>query len=183
MLHDRRFDKDNASMKPHSNKKFIDVLNVFQNRDHLLRVSTFIFIMSAAVILAITGVAKIWSSFGSVEVLAQPDPLTGMAFGRLMFVVGIAECAIAALCLLVKSNRVRLFIIAWLATNFLVYRIGLLAMGWHTPCKCLGGFTDAIHMSPHVADKVMRIVLGYLLIGSYAFSLILYGVYKSSKNN
>jgi hypothetical protein len=41
-------------------------------------------------------------------------------------------------------------------------------MGWHRACNCLGNFTDAIHVSPQIADNVMKGVLAYLLIGSYA---------------
>jgi hypothetical protein len=40
-------------------------------------------------------------------------------------------------------------------------------MHWNRPCSCLGSFTDAIHVSPQVADNVMKSLLAYLFIGSY----------------
>ncbi|MBI3849679.1 MAG: hypothetical protein HY298_05230 [Verrucomicrobia bacterium] len=33
---------------------------------------------------------------------------------------------------------------------------------------CLGHLTDALHMSPQTADELMKVILAYLLIGSYA---------------
>jgi hypothetical protein len=32
----------------------------------------------------------------------------------------------------------------------------------------MGYFTDALHIPPQTADTVMKIILAYLLIGSYA---------------
>jgi hypothetical protein len=61
----------------------------------------------------------------------------------------------------------KLWVIAWLATNFFVYRCGLWWMGWHRPCSCMGNLTDALHIRPEVADNIMKVILAYLLIGSY----------------
>jgi hypothetical protein len=40
-------------------------------------------------------------------------------------------------------------------------------VGWHKPCSCLGNLTDALHIPPQTADTAMKIILAYLLIGSY----------------
>jgi hypothetical protein len=40
-------------------------------------------------------------------------------------------------------------------------------MNWHRPCNCLGNLTDALHISPQTADNIMKLLLAYLLIGSY----------------
>ena len=45
------------------------------------------FILSAGVILLITGVAKVWSGLGTAKVLAVADPITGITFGRLMLII------------------------------------------------------------------------------------------------
>ena len=34
-------------------------------------------------------------------------------------------------------------------------------------CDVLGNLTDALHISPQTADTAMKIILGYLLVGSY----------------
>jgi hypothetical protein len=58
--------------------------------------------------------------------------------------------------------------LAWLSTSFLIYRFGLVWAGYHKPCPCLGNLTDALHIPPQTADTAMKIILAYLLIGSYA---------------
>src|ERR1022692_729687 len=34
-------------------------------------------------------------------------------------------------------------------------------------CACLGNLTDALHISPQTAETAMKIILGYLPLGSY----------------
>ena len=125
------------------------------------------FTLSAVVILTITGVAKVWTAFAPTKVLAVADPITGVSFGHLMLAVGGVELVIASICLFAQSQTLKLGLIAWLATNFVVYRLGLWWIGWHKPCSCMGNLTDALHLKPEVADNLMKVILAYLLIGSY----------------
>jgi len=104
------------------------------------------FVVSAGVILAFTGIAKAWSAFGAARLLTVADPLTGITFGHLMLVVGMVEIVIALFCFFGKSQKVALGLVAWLATNFVVYRFGLWWVGYHKPCSCLGNLTDALHI-------------------------------------
>ena len=126
------------------------------------------FIVSAGVILAITGIAKVWSGLGNSKLLAVADPILGIQFGHLMLTVGVLEIVIALVCCFSRRQTVALGLVAWLATNILFYRVGLWWMDWHRPCSCLGNLTDALHLSPQTADTAMKIILGYLLVGSYA---------------
>lgn len=66
-----------------------------------------------------------------------------------------------------RHQRLATLLVAWLATNFLVYRLGLWWMGWHKPCGCMGSLTSALHLSEQAADNIMKGVLAYLLLGSY----------------
>jgi hypothetical protein len=85
-----------------------------------------------------------------------------------MMDVGLAEIVTALICFINRRPALSLGLVAWLSTNFVFYRIGLVWVGWHKPCSCLGNLTDALHISPQTADTVMKIILAYLLIGSYA---------------
>ena len=125
------------------------------------------FIHSAATILIVTGAAKVWTAFGGVRLLTMADPIVGMPFKYLMLSVGMAEVAIALVCFFSKRQTLALGLVAWISTNFVVYRLGLWLMNWHRPCNCLGNLTDALHISPQVANNIMKVVLAYLLIGSY----------------
>ena len=126
-----------------------------------------IFLFSARVLLSITGCAKIWSSFGAAKVLELSEPVFNFEFRHLLMAVGFIELGVAAVCLLSKNYKLTSILTLWLATNFVVYRFSLMWVGYHKPCPCLGNLTDALHISPHTADTAMKIILGYLLLGSY----------------
>jgi hypothetical protein len=125
------------------------------------------FALSAGAILATSGIAKVWSGLGSSKFLAVVDPIIGIKFGQLMSLVGLVEIVIALVCFFSKRQILALTLVAWISTNFAVYRLGLWWMNWHRPCNCLGNLTDALHISPQTADNIMKVVLAYLLIGSY----------------
>jgi len=125
------------------------------------------FVISAGGILLLTGTAKVWSAFGSAEILNDVDPLLNLQFGHLIFAAGALELMVASLCLFSKARQAATSIVAWLATILLAYRLSLWWVGWYRPCSCLGNFTDALHIPQQTADTAMKIILTYLLIGSY----------------
>jgi hypothetical protein len=129
------------------------------------------FIFSAGSLLLITGSAKIVSAFGKAKVLNMIDPILRISFGHLMLIVGILEIVISLFCLLTKRHYLCLCLVAWLGTCFLVHRLGLLWISYQEPCHCLGSLTDALHISQQTADSIAKIILAYLLFGSYFFLL------------
>ncbi len=139
------------------------------------------FVLTAGVILAITGVAKIWTGFGNTKFLVVVDPIIGLKFGQLMLVVGMAEILVVLVCFFNKRQKLALGLVAWMSTNFVVYRLGLWWMNWKSPCGCLGNLTDALHISPQTADNIMKVLLAYLLVGSYG-SLVATWAKKRTKN-
>jgi len=128
------------------------------------------FLQSAGTLLLITAFAKLASSFGNARVLDIPDPVLSISFRDMFRFVGVLELMIALVCFFGKSVTIRAMFVAWLATSFIIYRIGLLWVHYSRPCGCLGNLTDALNISPETADIAAKVVLGYLLLGSY-FSL------------
>jgi hypothetical protein len=125
------------------------------------------FILSAGGIFLITGLAKIFSAFGSAKYLDLVDPVFGISFGHLMLSVGIIELIVSGICFFLRRWRLSLGLVTWMATSFAAYRMGLSYTGWHRPCSCMGNLTDALHIPPKVADGSMKFILAYLMIGSY----------------
>jgi len=125
------------------------------------------FVMSVGCILALTGCAKLWSAFGQMKVLAIPDPVIGISYRNLLFGVGLLEVLIGWFCFMGRQRKLALGLTAWLATAFVIYRLSLIWLDYHKPCNCLGTLTDALHISPNAADTVMKVILAYLLVGSY----------------
>lgn len=127
-----------------------------------------LYFYAAGVILLFTAAAKFYSAFGQVAILYSKDPLTGLVFKDLLRAVGGIEAVVAIICIFCRQRLLSAVLVALLSSCFLVYRIGLAWIGFHKPCSCLGNLTDALHVAPQTADSVMKIVLGYLFIGSYA---------------
>lgn len=129
------------------------------------------FLPSAAVVLALTGLAKVWSTFGSVKLLAVVEPIVGIPFRWMLLAVGVVELVVAGICFFSRNQRLATLLVAWLATNFLVYRLGLWWMDWRHPCGCMGNLAGVLHLSDQTADSIMKVVLAYLLLGSYGLLL------------
>ena len=124
------------------------------------------FLRSVSFLLALSAFAKFWSAaFGAGSILKASDPLVGIPFGPLLLTVALVEVLVASVCLS-RSSINGLMAVAWLSTVFLAYRIGLWWIDWKKPCSCLGNLTDALHISPQLADNVMKGVLAFMLIGS-----------------
>lgn len=117
-------------------------------------------------VLAVTGIAKVLSAFGKAKLLDYHDPVTQISFRHLFLLAAIVEVAVALFCLLSNKPILGTKLIAWLATVFIGYRVGLWLVHWRSPCACLGTLTDALHIPPAVVDSVMKAILGFLAFGS-----------------
>lgn len=126
-----------------------------------------IFVYSSCALLLLTATAKLISAAGNAKILQTTDPILSLTFQRIFEVVGGLECIVALVCFFGRRLELKVALLAWLATSFLFYRFGLELVGWHRPCSCLGNLTDALHIPPQAADTTMKIILAYLLIGSY----------------
>jgi hypothetical protein len=133
------------------------------------RILNIYFIRSAGALLIITAVAKFISACGSARILENGDPILVVPFRYVFLIVGALELTIAFTCFFSRRVGLSAKLVAWLSTNFAFYHLGLLWVGYQRPCSCLGlgNLTDALHIPPQTADTAMKIILAYLLIGSY----------------
>lgn len=138
-----------------------------------------IYILSAGLVLLAVAIAKFISSEGSATILQKQDPILMLSFQHVFWLIGAIELAVAFTCFFSKQVSFQAGLLAWLATSFIVYRLGLLWIGYHKPCPCLGNLTDALHISPHTAGIALKISLAYLLIGSY---VTIFWLWRQRKN-
>ncbi len=131
-----------------------------------------VFYGSAAVILIVTASAKLVSATGKARALALPDPMLMLTHREVLVLAGSIELLLAGYLLFGRRSWLKAPLVAWLATNFLIYRLGLWWMGVHKPCGCLGTITDALSIPPTTVDLLMKIVLAYLLAASYGLLLL-----------
>jgi len=127
------------------------------------------FRLSAGTILALTAAAKLLSLISHATILATPDPSIGIPFRYLMLAGGALELSAALVCFLSRNQILAVGMVGWVATLIGLYRVNLWWLDWRIPCGCLGTFTDTLHLSADQADTIMKAILGYLLLGSYAF--------------
>lgn len=131
------------------------------------------FIYSAVVILFVTAAAKIFSATGTVQALSYPDPLLPLPHRQVFYMVGGIELIISAFLLMKnEGQRIKLTLIAWLATNFLIYRAGLWWSSAPNLCDCLGNLNEKLPISPRTINFVMLAVLVWLLLGSYLLLIL-----------
>jgi predicted membrane chloride channel (bestrophin family) len=119
-------------------------------------------------------VAKLYSAFGGVRLLEKPDPLLWFLTVReVIIIAAVLEFAVVYVLLWNKSIILGLASVAWLSALFLLYRGGLSMIGYQGPCPCLGNVTDILHLDPEFANTVLKLMLAYLTIPSYALLIYL----------
>ena len=129
------------------------------------------FVFTCGIILCLTALAKIFSAQGDQLLLQQPDPLLGISFRYAYFATSSLELFVCICCFFKTEKLLSAVLVAWLSTMFLAYRVGLWLINWHRRCHCLGNFSTALHISDRSASTLMQILLGFMLIGSYAIVL------------
>lgn len=132
------------------------------------------FLNSSTALLLLMGIAKVLSSAGGAPSLRAADPILTLPIRHVLWIVGVIELMVAAACLCGKAPKLKVLLLAWLATLFGVYRLGLLWIGYNGPCRCMGNLTEVLHVPSKTADTVTKLILAYLLIGSYSMLLWLW---------
>jgi len=129
------------------------------------------FLWSAGGILFVTAAVKLASAAGSARSLNAPDPILDLSLRNVFRFAGAIELAVAANSCVPSRFVFRTLSVAWLATLFAIYRLGLLWIHYAGPCPCLGSLTEGLPLPQWAADRLMRFALLYLLLGSYSIVL------------
>ena len=125
-----------------------------------------LFRRSVALLLLSTAAAKLISAGGHAAILDFPDPLLVLRNRQLLVLVALVEIIIAAALLSRLSVQTRYLLVAWLSSNFILYRLGLHVLSPGKPCPCLGTITERLRLSPDQVNGVLWGVALYLLAGS-----------------
>lgn len=130
-----------------------------------------IFTHSVVWILMATSLAKIFSASGSAKVLDIPEALLPMSIRQALWLVSLIELTIVLVLVLGKGETFKMTCIAWLAGNFVLYRIGTILLTVGKPCPCLGSITEKLLLKPATIDRILEVIVLYLLFGSLFFLL------------
>lgn len=118
----------------------------------------------AGSVLFLTGAAKLIAAGGSARLLERPDPLLMLTNKQVLLAVGVLEVLLSGYLFFGRNLLLKAGLTTWIATNFGLYKLGLLWMGNKQPCGCLGKISDALGISPATATNLANIALGYLLV-------------------
>lgn len=130
-----------------------------------------IFIFGAAIILFVTGVAKLLSAFFSNELLLNQDHVLFPMTNKSVYLwAGICECVGTAYLLMEKSKAPRFFFLTSLGTLFGAYRVGLFWIG-EKSCGCLGSMADWMNLPDWAVNASMNFAVAYLTLGGAYFLL------------
>jgi hypothetical protein len=112
---------------------------------------------------------KLYSTSGSAKILDLPEALLPMTNRHAMLLTGLLELLTSLGLIFGKQNIPKLISIAWLGSNFVLYRAASLLLVVGKPCPCLGSMTEKIPVSPLLMELVLRSVVIYLILGSFLF--------------
>jgi hypothetical protein len=123
------------------------------------------FILSCALALAFTSLAKLYSSFGNAHILNAPDAVLLLTNRQLLILVGVAEAVGAWYMLSARSVLRPALVCFFFSTNFLIYRLWNLLYGIKL-CPCLGTLTDHLPIRQATVDILLWVLIAYMLAGS-----------------
>jgi hypothetical protein len=118
-------------------------------------------------LLFITASTKVISSFGSAPILNQPDPVFHLPYRKIFILSSIIELLVVGTCLASKNIMFQSCLVAWISTQFQLYRVALMLLGMHY-CGCLGTVVDSLPINKATIHWVLSAMLAVMTLSSYA---------------
>jgi hypothetical protein len=129
------------------------------------------FILSAGGILLAAALIRFLIAAGNALVLAQPEPLMGISLRHAVLLVGMVELVVALICLFGKQTGLQTGCLVWLASNLIIYWIGLIWTQTEPQSACWGTLTDPLHLSGGITGDIVSLIPFYLVAGSYVLGI------------
>lgn len=140
------------------------------------------FFWLAAGLLITAALSKLISAFGNAQILNRGDVLLRIPHRAVFVIAAAAELLVAWVCLKERDILWKSTVLAWLASGFVMYHLGLLWIHYPAPCKCLGSLTDKLHITPQMARILMLGIVAYLALGSYTILACQHWKHRSQKS-
>lgn len=132
------------------------------------------FIHFAGGVLLADGLIRLLCAASQSEFLTASEPLLGIPLRLAVLLVGSIELGVALICLFGRRIELRLALVAWMSTNFVVYWIGLLSLGCHPQWSAIGTLTDPLQIARGHIGAFLRVAPAGLVVGSYGLLLWLW---------
>jgi hypothetical protein len=124
------------------------------------------FVYSAGAILLAAALIRFLIASGEAPILPLPEPTLGIPLRYAVLLVGGIEAAVALYCLFGRQIALQVGWLAWLAIEYVFYRVLLLVVRGHPQATCIGSLTDPLHISRGTPGLIVTCILLWFLLGS-----------------
>jgi hypothetical protein len=125
------------------------------------------FIHCIALILFIIAVAKLFSIFSVAQIWELPDPILSISNKWLFISSAGLDLGLSAFLLMSNRQTAKLIVLAWFATDVIIYRFGIRHVGGIYLLSCIGNITNKDLILPRALNVILWIFLCYILVVSY----------------
>ena len=126
---------------------------------------------SSVLLLIAAALSKVWAIAAALPVLNGVDPMFSVNNRYILIGVAIAELSCAAVVAFSAQAWLKALALAWIATNFILYRAALVLSGAGTPCPCLGGIGARVGLSSAATEFITKSTVVFFL-GVAAFIIV-----------
>src|ERR1017187_6069665 len=112
---------------------------------------------AAALLLATASALFVINLTGPVHLVQPHDPILGISLRYTFWIIGGIAVLVALVCLFSERPAQPTAWVAWLAANFLIYRIGLYWCGCHDLTGFLGSFSYAFAIPAKAANALANV--------------------------
>jgi DNA-directed RNA polymerase subunit RPC12/RpoP len=134
-----------------------------------------IFVYSAGALLLAAASAVFMTNWANAGFGTAHDPIFMIAIRNVFWIVGGFELVVALVCIFGSRIFLQLMLVLWLSINLAIYRWGM-GDGFK---GSIGNLSDVFGISSQMADAVLKILVLYLLTGSFLSLLWLWIKEKS----
>jgi hypothetical protein len=138
---------------------------------------------SVAVILFFFAIVNLIAASSSIPILDQSDLILPWSSRWVLGIWAALDLGVSAWLLAGGDPQIKLWLIACLTTSYLAYQIGLWLMAAPNFSECLGNLYDQFTVSPRMLGAIMKLSLGFSLIGSYAFLILHWQASRNGRSN
>jgi hypothetical protein len=131
----------------------------------MLNKVTQFFIYSMGALLLASGLALLISQVSQPGLIQPHDPVFMIPLPIFFWIVGVLELSVGLICLFAKNISLQLSAALWMATNFIIYWVGMDYMGVKGGGYS-GSIADVFGISYRQVNTLLRMMVFYVLAGS-----------------
>jgi ribosomal protein S27E len=123
------------------------------------------FIVSAGALLLVAASAKMTAQWAGGDLPLPQEPVFLLPVSRMLWIMAMAEVAVALICLFGRRISVQASLVFWLALNLAVYgwALGEGGAGFR---GYLGSMGAGLGIAPGVLERLIKAMVWYCLVGS-----------------